>query len=138
MSKINVENVIKHLDLEKIEEEKKNGKGLEEILKGIDMKPIIKEEMVKINPAVEEKEIDDVVREIDLIKVLEGVTNARNHVAELTGKSFEDLSEEDMRMLQGAGDIDAEFTPATITTSSYPCIAAVSAISGGILSVAKC
>lgn len=138
MSKVNVDNVIKHLDFKKIEEEKKNGKSLEEILKGIDLKPIIREEMTKTNPDVEEKEIDEVVREIDLSKVMEGINRVKNRVEELAGKAFEDLSEEDMRMLQGAGDMEGEFTPATITTSSYPCLGAISAISGGVLSYAKC
>lgn len=44
---------------------------------------------------------------------------------------------EEMTMLQGAGDVDVEVTP-TITTSSTPCIGAVSAVTGGILSWAKC
>lgn len=138
MYNMNVEDIIKRLDLKKIEEERENGKSLEDILSGIDMKPIIKEEMTKINPDVEDKEIDEIVREIDLVKVAEEISKVREHVEQLTGKAFEDLSEEDMRMLQGAGDIGGEFTPATITTSSYPCIGAVSAVASGVLSFAKC
>lgn len=138
MSKVNIDNVMKHLDFTKIEEEKKNGKSLEEILKGIDLKPIIREEMTKINPSVEEKEIDEVVREIDLFKLMEEVNKVKNRVEELAGKAFEDLSDEDMRMLQGAGDMEGEVSPAALTPSSYPCIGAVSAVSGGILSWMKC
>lgn len=138
MSNMNIESVIKNLDLKKIDEERKNGKSVEEILKGIDLKPIIREEMAKVNPDVEEKEIDEVVSQINLTKVAEEINKVKIHMEEFTGKSFEDLSEEDMRMLQGAGDIEGEFTPATITTSSYPCIGAVSAVASGVLSFAKC
>ncbi|MFQ9601915.1 MAG: lichenicidin A2 family type 2 lantibiotic [Staphylococcus aureus] len=137
MAKVNIENVIKHIDFQKIKEEKKNGKSLEEILKGIDLKPIIREEMVKINPDVQDEEIESVVKEIDLIKVLGSILENENVSKEIAGKFFEDLSEEEMLMLQGAGDVDVEVTP-TITTSSTPCIGAVSAVTGGILSWAKC
>ena len=105
MSNMNIESVIKNLDLKKIDEERKNGKSVEEILKGIDLKPIIREEMAKVNPDVEEKEIDEVVSQINLAKVAEEINKVKIHMEEFTGKSFEDLSEEDMRMLQGAGDI---------------------------------
>ena len=137
MANVNIENVIKHIDFQKIKEEKKNGKSLEEILKGIDLKPIIREEMVKINPDVQDEEIESVVKEIDLIKVLGSILENENVSKEIAGKFFEDLSEEEMTMLQGAGDVDVEVTP-TITTSSTPCIGAVSAVTGGILSWAKC
>lgn len=137
MANVNIENVIKHIDFQKIKEEKKNGKSLEEILKGIDLKPIIREEMVKINPDVQDEEIESVVKEIDLIKVLGSILENENVSREIAGKFFEDLSEEEMTMLQGAGDVDVEVTP-TITTSSTPCIGAVSAVTGGILSWAKC
>lgn len=137
MANVNIENVIKHIDFQKIKEEKKNGKSLEEILKGIDLKPIIREEMVKINPDVQDEEIESVVKEIDLIKVLGSILENENVSKEIAGKFFEDLSEEEMTMLQGAGDVDVEVTP-TITTSSTPCIWAVSAVTGGILSWAKC
>lgn len=137
MANVNIENVIKHIDFQKIKEEKKNGKSLEEILKGIDLKPIIREEMVKINPDVQDEEIESVVKEIDLIKVLGSILENENVSKEIAGKFFEDLSEEEMTMLQGAGDVDVEVTP-TITTSSMPCIGAVSAVTGGILSWAKC
>ena len=137
MANVNIENVIKHIDFQKIKEEKKNGKILEEILKGIDLKPIIREEMVKINPDVQDEEIESVVKEIDLIKVLGSILENENVSKEIAGKFFEDLSEEEMTMLQGAGDVDVEVTP-TITTSSTPCIGAVSAVTGGILSWAKC
>ena len=136
MANVNIENVIKHIDFQKIKEEKKNGKSLEEILKGIDLKPIIREEMVKINPDVQDEEIESVVKEIDLIKVLGSILENENVSKEIAGKFFEDLSEEEMTMLQGAGDVDVEVTP-TITTSSTPCIGAVSAVTGGILSWAK-
>ena len=137
MANVNIENVIKHIDFQKIKEEKKNGKSLEEILKGIDLKPIIREEMVKINPDVQDEEIESVVKEIDLIKVLGSILENENVSKEIAGKFFEDLSEEEMTMLQGAGDVDVDVTP-TITTSSTPCIGAVSAVTGGILSWAKC
>lgn len=137
MANVNIENVIKHIDFQKIKEEKKNGKSLEEIFKGIDLKPIIREEMVKINPDVQDEEIESVVKEIDLIKVLGSILENENVSKEIAGKFFEDLSEEEMTMLQGAGDVDVEVTP-TITTSSTPCIGAVSAVTGGILSWAKC
>ena len=137
MANVNIENVIKHIDFQKIKEEKKNGKSLEEILKGIDLKPIIREEMLKINPDVQDEEIESVVKEIDLIKVLGSILENENVSKEIAGKFFEDLSEEEMTMLQGAGDVDVEVTP-TITTSSTPCIGAVSAVTGGILSWAKC
>ena len=116
MANVNIENVIKHIDFQKIKEEKKNGKSLEEILKGIDLKPIIREEMVKINPDVQDEEIESVVKEIDLIKVLGSILENENVSKEIAGKFFEDLSEEEMTMLQGAGDVDVEVTP-TITTS---------------------
>lgn len=139
MSKVNIENVIKHIDFKKIEDEKNNGKSLEEILKGIDLKPIIREEMVKINPNVEEEEIDNVVKEIDLVKVFGSIMGDENISKEISGKSFDDLTEEEMKMLQGAGDVDVEVSPTpAITTSSTPCIGAVSAVTGGILSWAKC
>ena len=108
MANVNIENVIKHIDFQKIKEEKKNGKSLEEILKGIDLKPIIREEMVKINPDVQDEEIESVVKEIDLIKVLGSILENENVSKEIAGKFFEDLSEEEMTMLQGAGDVDVE------------------------------
>ena len=137
MANVNIENVIKHIDFQKIKEEKKNGKSLEEILKGIDLKPIIREEMVKINPDVQDEEIESVVKEIDLIKVLGSILENENVSKEIAGKFFEDLSEEEMTMLQGAGDVDVEVTPTT-TTPSTPCIGALSALPGALFSRATC
>ena len=88
MANVNIENVIKHIDFQKIKEEKKNGKSLEEILKGIDLKPIIREEMVKINPDVQDEEIESVVKEIDLIKVLGSILENENVSKEIAGKFF--------------------------------------------------
>lgn len=135
MSNISIEKVMKHIDLEKIEEEKKSGKNIEEILNSIDLRPIIKEEMEKTNPNVTDDEVEEVVKEIDLVKVYQGILANEK----VSGYSFDELSEEEMRILQGAGDVDVEFTPTpAITTSSAGCIAAVSAVTGGILSIAKC
>ena len=51
--------------------------SVEEILKGIDLKPIIREEMAKVNPDVEEKEIDEVVSQINLAKVAEEINKVK-------------------------------------------------------------
>lgn len=135
MSKFNAENVMKYLDLKKIEEESKNGKSIEEILREIDLRPIIKEEMEKTNSSVTDEEVDKIVKEIDLVKVLQCIlTNEK-----VAGQSYDELSEEEMRLLQGAGDVEGELSPTpAITTSSSPCLAAISAVSGGVLSLAKC
>ena len=135
MSKINVENIMKYIDLEKIEEEKKKGKSIEDILKRIDLRPIIKAEMEKTDSAVTDEEVEKVVEGIDLVKVLQGILSNEK----VAGCSFDELSEEEMRILQGAGYVDVEISPTpVITTSSAGCIAAVSAVTGGILSLAKC
>lgn len=135
MANINIEEVMKHIDLKKIEEEKKRGKNITDILKAIDLRPVIKAEMEKSNPAVTDEEVEKVVQEIDLVKVFQNILSNEK----VSGCSFDELSEEEMRILQGAGDVDVEVTPTpVITTSSAGCIAAVSAVTGGILSIAKC
>jgi len=51
------------------------------------------------------------------------------------GKSFEELSAEEMLTAQGAGDIEGDTTPlTTVTTSSAACGAAIGGATGLILS----
>jgi len=57
----------------------------------------------------------------------------------VTGKSFEDLTEEEMQQSQGAGDIEGDTTPLTVvTTSSFPCSAGLGAGATAILSIKHC
>lgn len=137
MSKINIQSIVQKLDVEKIQNEVKNGQTIEETLKQIDLKPIIRDEMVKSDPNVTEEDIEVVVQNINLVEMLNSVFTKEDSAETLTGKTFEDLSMEEMELLQGAGDVDVEITP-TITTSSLPCIGAVSAVSGLVLSIARC
>lgn len=135
MSNVNIENIIKHIDFQRIEDEKNSGKSVEEILKGIDLKPVIREEMLKINPDVKEEEIDKAVEEIDLVKIMENILSNEEISRKIAGKAFDELSEEEMQILQGAGDVDVELSP---TVSSTPCLGAASALISGVLSVVKC
>lgn len=137
MSKINVEHAIQNLDLGKIEMEYKNGKDIKTILSEIDIKPVIKAEMIKSNPSVTEKDVDDVVKGIDLVKVVSALLNKDNSSAEHAGNSFEDLSVDEMMMLQGAGDVEAETLP-VLTLSSAGCVAGISAVGSAVLSAIRC
>lgn len=65
----------------------------------------------------------------------------------IVGETFEDMSVAEMTMIQGSGDVGAEFTtsPACVAlsvASSVKCATAASAItgcvSGLIVSIAKC
>lgn len=138
MESINITNIIKHIDVKEIERAKESGKSIDEILRGIDLRPIIKEEMVKNNPSVTDEEVGVIAEKIDLVKILGSALENKHVMEEISGKSFEELTEEEMQILQGAGDIDVEATPTVVTTSSYPCIGALSALAGGALSLAKC
>ena len=57
-----------------------------------------------------------------------------NNIEEVVGNSFEEMPLEDMENTQGAGDVDAETTPAI----PYAASVIVSAVSGAIVSAKKC
>ena len=62
-------------------------------------------------------------------------------IREVVGDSFEEMPLEDMENTQGAGDVDAESTPATPTipiTAAMTVSAAVSVVSGAVVSAKKC
>lgn len=58
---------------------------------------------------------------------------------QVAGESFDELTQEEMEQSQGAGDVGGEVTPlATVTTSSFPCSAGVSASATIVFSISKC
>lgn len=61
-------------------------------------------------------------------------------IREVVGDSFEEMPLEDMENTQGAGDVDAESTPATptIPISAMTVSAALSVVSGAAVSAKKC
>jgi type 2 lantibiotic, SP_1948 family len=132
---VNIQNIVQNLNMEKIENEVKNGKTPEEILKGIDLLPIIREEILKENPNIEEKDIEHVVQNIDVVAIFKNVLAKENLSTGIAGTSFEDLSLEEMEQLQGAGDVNGELTPTVLPGIVS---AAVSAVGGAIISIARC
>ncbi|MBO4456624.1 MAG: lichenicidin A2 family type 2 lantibiotic [Butyrivibrio sp.] len=52
-------------------------------------------------------------------------------IEDVVGGTFEDMNPDEMELTQGAGDVEAETTPAAVS-------AIVSAVSGAIVSAAKC
>ncbi|SJZ41312.1 type 2 lantibiotic, SP_1948 family [Pilibacter termitis] len=132
MQNVNAEKIIESLDLETIKKEKESGKSLEVILQGIDLKPILRES----TPNISEEQLDEMVKEIDLAKIVNNLSKI--DINSVSGQSFEELSMEDMMILQGAGDVDVEITPTTITTSSGICAGGISAVGSAILSFFRC
>lgn len=72
---------------------------------------------------------------------------AKVDMKEIVGETFEDMSIAEMTMVQGSGDVGAEFTtsPACVAlsiASSVKCAGAVSAIASAVtgltVSIAKC
>ncbi|SFU96315.1 lichenicidin A2 family type 2 lantibiotic [Butyrivibrio sp. INlla21] len=58
-------------------------------------------------------------------------------IEEVVGGSFEEMPLEDMENTQGAGDVDAETTPA-LPVSAWGVSVIASAVSGAIVSSKKC
>ena len=72
------------------------------------------------------------------------MNNLEYNFSDIVGETFEDLSISEMVQVQGSGDVSAETTAPCLytwyyaTLSSTQCAATVSAVSGAVLSIAKC
>ena len=62
--------------------------------------------------------------------------NEKN-MEKVVGAAFEDMNVEEMENIQGAGDVEAEATPATPAIAGAVS-AIASAVSGAVLSAVKC
>lgn len=161
MSEINLEKVVEGINLERIKrmigEEKNLDKiDLEKIVKDIDLSKIIKNSLMEKNPNIKNVDLEEFVKDVDLVEIVrniainEGANNAtlettkleENMMEKVLGEVFEDMTEEEMLAVQGAGDMNEEWTPTVVTTSSAACIggigSVISAASGAVWSAIRC
>lgn len=112
------------------------GLDLKQVINEIDLVQIIKSYLVESEYYMDDAVVKEVVATIDFEEIVRNIIEKEdfeNFTSDVVGDVFESLSVDEMMALQGAGDIEGELTPATI--SSVPCLTALGGAVSGAASV---
>ncbi|KPG69956.1 lichenicidin A2 family type 2 lantibiotic [Enterococcus sp. RIT-PI-f] len=140
MNEERIHKLINDLNLKSVMKEKLTDKDtitkedVKEMVRRINLEDVLKKNIIESTPEVNQQQLEGILREESLVNA---VLAALNIDISESSEAFENLSIEEMAVLQGAGDIEGEGFIATALLSGGACATLAGTAVSAVVSIFK-